>query len=108
MKIQVVDPPMCCSPGALGRPANPGLERFLVDVEWLKGQGIEVERSSVYQAAASSIAPLVMETLRRKGNDCLPLTLADGEVVCQGRYPTREMLAKLAGLAAEPHGGATG
>ena len=99
MKIQVVEPPECCPPGSPGRLPTPGVDRLAADLEWLRGQGVDVERSSLYQAAASAVGPLVMETLRRKGKDCLPLTIADGKVVCQGRYPTREMLAELAGLA---------
>ncbi len=99
MKIQVFDPPMCCSTGVCGPSVNPELVRFAADLDWLSRQGIDVERSNPsQQPAAFTSAPIVMETLKKAGNDCLPLILADGKVVCQGGYPTREALARFAGL----------
>lgn len=102
MKIQVFDPPMCCSTGVCGPSVDPELVRFAADLDWLKHQGVDVERNNLaQQAAAFAGTPIVLETLKKHGNECLPLTLADGKVVCQGRYPTRELLAGLAGLDAE-------
>jgi len=108
MKIQVFDPPMCCSTGVCGPSVDPELVRFAADIDWLKRQGVDVERNNLsQQPAAFAETPVVMATLKKEGNECLPLTLADGKVVCQGRYPTREMLAGFAGLdAAKADGGA--
>ena len=101
MKIQVFDPPMCCSTGVCGPSVDPELVRFATDVDWLKRQGVEVERHNLsQQPAAFANTPVVKQALGKEGNDCLPLTLADGAVVCKGRYPTREMLAGVAGLTA--------
>jgi hypothetical protein len=100
MKIQVFDPPMCCSTGVCGPSVDPELVRFAADVDWLKRQGVEVERHNLsQQPAAFANTPVVKKALGTEGNDCLPLILADGAVVCKGRYPTREMLTGLAGLA---------
>ena len=100
MKIQVFDLPMCCSTGVCGPSVDPELVRFAADVDWLKRQGVEVERHNLsQQPAAFANTPVVKEALGKEGNDCLPLILADGAVVCKGRYPTREMLAGFAGLA---------
>jgi len=99
MKIQVFDPPMCCSTGVCGPSVDPELVRFATDLAWLKRQGVEVERNNLsQQAAAFTSTPAVMEMLKERGNDCLPLTLADGKVVCAGKYPTRELLAEFAGI----------
>ena len=101
MKIQVFDPPMCCSSGVCGPSVDSELVRFAADVDWLKRQGIEVERYNLaQQPAAFANTPVVKEALATEGNACLPLTLVDGAVVCKGRYPTREVLAGRAGLAA--------
>lgn len=104
MKIQVFDPPMCCSTGACGPSVDPELVRFAADLDWLSHKGVHVERNNLaQQAKAFTSTPAVIELLKKEGNDCLPLTLADDKVVCQGRYPTREMLAGFAGLKAEAH-----
>lgn len=101
MKIQVFDPPMCCSTGVCGPSVDPELVCFATDVDWLKRQGVEVERHNLsQQPAAFANTPVVKEALGTEGNACLPLTLADGAVVCKGRYPTREVLAGIAGLSA--------
>ena len=36
-KVQVYDPPMCCSSGVCGPNVDPVLPRFAADLEWLKG-----------------------------------------------------------------------
>lgn len=101
MKIQVFDPPMCCSTGACGPSVDPGLVRFAADVDWLKRQGVEVERQNLaQQPAAFANTPAVKEALGKEGLGCLPLILVDGRVMGKGRYPTRDVLAGLAGLAA--------
>jgi hypothetical protein len=101
MKIQVFDPPMCCSSGVCGPSVDPELVCFAADVDWLKRQGVEVERQNLAQEpAAFANTPAVKEALGKEGTNCLPLTLADGAVVGKGRYLTREVLAGLAGLAA--------
>jgi len=99
MKIEVYDPPMCCSTGVCGPSVDPELVRFAADLDWLKRQGVGVERYNLsQQAAAFAGNPVVKKALAKDGNDCLPLTVADGAIVCKSRYPTREMLAGYAGL----------
>ena len=103
MKIEVYDPPMCCSSGVCGPSVDPDLVRFAADIDWLKRQGVEVERYNLsQQPAAFARNPVVKEALTKDGNDCLPLTIVDGAVVCKSRYPTREMLAGYAGLEIIP------
>jgi AhpD family alkylhydroperoxidase len=103
MKIQVFDPPMCCSTGVCGPSVDPELVRFSADIEWLKSQGVEVERYNLsQQPAAFAGTPLVKDALAKEGNDCLPLTVVDGSVVCRSKYPTREMLTGYAGLESRP------
>ena len=99
-KLAVYDPPMCCSTGVCGPAVDPVLPRFAADLDWLKRQGIRVERYNLaQQAAAFASNPVVREALREFGNGCLPLLLVDGQVAVHGRYPGREELARLTGLA---------
>jgi AhpD family alkylhydroperoxidase len=103
MKIEIFDPPMCCSTGVCGLAVNPDLVRFAANLDWLMRQGVEVERYTLsQQPAAFAGTQVVKESLAKDGNDCLPLTLVDGAVVCTGKYPTREMLAGYAGITARP------
>jgi AhpD family alkylhydroperoxidase len=101
LKIQVFDPPMCCSTGVCGPSVDSELVRFAADLDWLKRQGVEVERYNLSQQPAPfASSPVVKDALAKEGNDCLPLTVLDGAVVCRGKYPTRQMLAGFAGLQA--------
>ena len=103
MKIQVFDPPMCCSTGVCGPSVDPELVRFAADVAWLERHDFKVERFNLAQQPAPFAGtPLVKEALAKDGKGCLPLLLADGAVLCTGRYPTREELAKIAGLEVQP------
>lgn len=99
-KLQVFDPPMCCSTGVCGPSVDPALVRFAADLEWLKARGVEVERFNLSQEPAAFVAnPVVVEAMRG-GDGALPLLLLDGEVVARGSYPERPALAALVGLAA--------
>ncbi len=97
--IEVFDPAMCCSTGVCGPSVDPALARFAADAEWLAGQGVKVERFNLaQQPGAFAERPLVTEMLRTKGEQSLPLVLADGQVVSEGTYPSRAELAGIAGI----------
>ena len=100
-RIQVFDPPLCCSTGVCGPSVDPALVRFAADLEWLEGEGVEVARHNLAQdpAAFAEVQVVVAALEKEGGNDCLPLVLADGAIVSRGRYPNRAELAAWAGLA---------
>ena len=103
MKIQIFDPPMCCSTGICGPSVDPELVRFAADLDWLKRQGVEAERYNLsQQPAAFADNDVVKAALAKDGNECLPLTLVDGAVVCRGKHPTRQDLAGYAGIEIQP------
>lgn len=98
-KLQVFDPPMCCSSGVCGTNVDTKLVKFLNDVEWLKHQGIEVERYGLaFEPAAFANNEVVKNALEKEGNDCLPLILLDNEIVYKGSYPERKKLAEICGI----------
>ena len=102
-KIEVFDPAMCCSTGVCGPSVDPSLARFAGDAEWLSDRGAVVERFNLaQQPGAFADRAAVREALRVKGEQCLPLIFADGEIVREGSYPTRDELAALAGLDSPP------
>ncbi len=97
-KLQVFDPPMCCSTGVCGPEVDPALVRFAADLEWLRSSGIEVDRFNLAQDPAAFVSnPVVAEAIRGKDGG-LPLLLVDGKIVAQGSYPAREVLAELLGV----------
>ena len=101
--VEVFDPTMCCSTGICGPSVDPLLPRFAADLEWLAENGVHVTRHNLAQEpAAFATAPLVQAALAEGGTDCLPLVLVDGQIVSQGRYPTRAELAGWTGLDGKP------
>lgn len=104
-KLEVFDPPMCCSTGVCGAEVDTVLPRFAADLEWLKTQGINVERYNLAQQPGVFVAnESVKAALHMQGNSCLPLILLDGQIVSRAAYPDRIALAGYVGVnaAAEP------
>ena len=92
-RLEVFDPPMCCSTGICGPAVDPTLARFAADLGWLKAHGVEVVRFNLSRdlsAFAGNV--IVKQALVECGNECLPLVLRKGRVVSKGRYPTRDEL----------------
>ncbi len=108
-RVEVFDPPMCCSTGVCGPSVDPTLVRFAADLHWLAGQRVAVERYNLAQQPQAFAAnATVKAALTENGNECLPLILVDGSIASKGTYPTREELARLAGVqpdaSSEPQG----
>jgi len=102
--IRVFDPAMCCSTGVCGPTVDPRLPKFAADLDWLKGQGVSVERFNLSQEPRAFAADVeVRTTLQTHGQDGLPLIKVDDEVMSRGTYPSREELARWVGV-----GGGTG
>ena len=107
-RLEVFDPPMCCSTGVCGPKVDPALVRFVADLHWLANQRVAVERYNLAQQPQAFAAnALVKSALQEHGNDCLPLILLDGAIVSHGRYPGRDELARLAGVKADQTADAT-
>ena len=104
-KVEVFDPPMCCSTGVCGPSVDPALVTFASDLHWLANQRIAVQRYNLAQQPQAFAASEVVKTaLRQNGNACLPLILLNGAVISKGRYPTRHELAQLTGVEPEHTG----
>jgi hypothetical protein len=101
-KLEVFDPPMCCSSGVCGPKVDPKLVQFSAALEWLRSQGVRMERfnpSHQYDAFASNAT--VVRAINNEGLNCLPLILVNGAIVSRGVYPAKEELASMAGLGHE-------
>lgn len=99
--VRVFDPAMCCSTGVCGPSVDPQLARFAADLDWLKNQGVAVERFNLsQQPGAFAEDAAVKSALETKGEAGLPLVKVNGEVKSSGLYPSREELAAWAGVGA--------
>lgn len=92
--VHIYDKPMCCSTGVCGPEVDPVLPQFAADLDWLKGQGHQVERYNLAQQPQAFIDnQAIHQLLSTAGTDCLPVVVIDGEVVSQNVYPSREDLS---------------
>jgi arsenical resistance operon trans-acting repressor ArsD len=97
--LQVFDRPMCCPTGVCGPNVDAALPRFAADLEWLRAQGVAVERYNLAQQAAAFTRDAgVAAALKSEDVACLPLFRVDGEIVFRGKYPSRSMLARWCGV----------
>ena len=99
LKLEVFDPPMCCSSGVCGPNVDTKLVQFSAALEWLRNQGVHVERynpSHQYEAFVGNAT--VVKAVNDHGTSCLPLILLNGEMVSHNNYPSREELAAIVGL----------
>jgi hypothetical protein len=101
-KLQVFDPPMCCSTGVCGPSVDPALAQFASDLEGLKAAGVEVERYNLAQDPGAFVENAVVVAALRGRSDALPMVLLDGAVVSEGAYPARAALYALVNVAPPP------
>lgn len=98
-RVQVFDPPMCCSTGVCGPAVDPVLPRFAGDLAWLRGQGVTVSRFNLSQQPGAFVANEVIKAaIAGEGVDCLPIVMVDGRIVSRRTYPVRDQLAEWVGL----------
>lgn len=97
-QLKVFDPPMCCSTGICGVNVDPQLTQLASDLSFLKQQGVAVERYNLKDQVKSFIENPQVLTEMGPENEFLPIFMLDEKIVCKGAYPTREQLAKWAGV----------
>lgn len=96
LKLEVFDPPMCCSTGICGASDDLTLVTFASDLEWLKMQGIDVVRHGLTLEPIEFIKnESVQNILKTEGNSSLPIILVDGKIGSKGCYCSRSKLADL-------------
>jgi hypothetical protein len=99
MKLQVYDPPMCCSTGLCGPNVKPELVNFSNDLKWLEQQGVNVERFNLASTPDAFMSQeVVKSTLHNEGNKCLPIIVVNDSIVSKEVYPSRSQLMKFAGI----------
>ncbi len=99
-KIEVFDPVLCCSTGVCGVDIDQQLIDFAANSTWAIKQGAQIQRFNLGQQPLEFANNAVVNSfLQRSGQESLPLILVDGDVALAGRYPTKNELARWAGLS---------
>jgi len=94
--LQIFDPAMCCSTGVCGPEVDTKLVQFAADLDWLRAQGVIVQRHNLSQNPAAFVENEAVKTaLSEKGEAALPVMLLNGKIAVTGRYPERVELASL-------------
>lgn len=90
-KIRIYEPAMCCSTGVCGVSVDPELLRMSSLVEKLDKKGIDIKRFNLNSAPQEFVEnKKVNEILNEKGEDILPLTMVDDEIIKSRAYPSNE------------------
>jgi hypothetical protein len=99
--LRVFDKPLCCPSGVCGPEPDEELVEFAADLEWLKKQGVMVQRFNPAQEPGAFLGDsLVRRTLQERGSECLPLLLWGDRVIASGALPGRDELIRALGIAA--------
>jgi AhpD family alkylhydroperoxidase len=98
--VQVFDPAMCCTTGICGENLDQQLVRFAADLEWLRSQGVSVERFNLADQPEAFVEDAAVKAaVATKGEFGLPLVKVNGEVRSCGVYPSRAEFAAWADVA---------
>lgn len=101
-KMIIFEPAMCCSTGVCGPSVDKELLRVSTTLNTLKNKGILVERYNLTNNPQIFVDNKVInEILNTKGVEALPVTVVDGVVVKEGKYPTNEEFCSLLEIPAD-------
>jgi glutaredoxin len=101
--VTVYDPAMCCSTGICGAEVDQTLVTFAADLDWLKSQNVPVTRINLSQEPGEfSANAAVKSVLQNNGVEALPVIMLNGVLQSSGRYPARDELAQMVGVAYAP------
>lgn len=98
MKLEIYEPAMCCPSGVCGPEPDKELIRFNSDLEKLRKEydELKVTRASLsFDANTFLQNKTIFELVKGNGAGVLPVTMLDGEIVVQQRYPKYEELKAL-------------
>jgi len=103
VSIRVFEPALCCNTGVCGEDVDQALVDFSADLDFFTSRGVDIARHNLANDPAVFVQnSVVTNFLTAAGSEGLPLVLVDDVTVLTGRYPTRAMLARYAGLASDP------
>lgn len=94
-KIQIYEPPMCCSSGVCATKVDEKLIEFTNALKMLSSSGVVVERFNMAQTPQAFIENIkVKKLLTEKGQAALPFIFINGELKWSGNIPSAKELFK--------------
>lgn len=97
-RLEIYESAMCCSSGVCGPEPDKELIHFNSDLEKLRKEydELKVTRASLSSDANKFLQnKTIFELVKGNGVGVLPVTMLDGEIVVQQRYPKYEELKAL-------------
>ena len=102
-QVELYEPAMCCQTGVCGPSVDQQLIDVREDLRWAEAHGTEVGRHNLSSDPDAFVAnPKVTGLMEAFGESALPALVIDGEIAIHGRYPSREELADLIAVKADP------
>lgn len=99
--ITVYDPAMCCSTGICGTDVDQKLVDLAADLDWLKAQGVSVQRFGLSREPAEFAAnDTIRQIMQDSEGDDLPVFMINGALKAKAHYPSRAELADWTGINA--------
>ncbi|HCX33257.1 MAG TPA: arsenical resistance operon transcriptional repressor ArsD [Rhodocyclaceae bacterium] len=99
--LTVYDPAMCCSTGICGTDVDQRLVDLAADLDWLKAQGVTVQRFGLSREPAEFAAnDTIRQIMQDSEGDDLPVFMVGGALKAKARYPSRAELAAWTGITA--------
>jgi hypothetical protein len=97
--LTVYDPAMCCSTGICGSEVDQRLVNLAADLDWIKAQGVSVQRFGLSREPAEFAAnDTILQIMQDSEGDELPVFTVGGALKAKARYPSRAELAEWFGL----------
>ena len=90
VRLEFFEPPMCCSSGLCGPSVDEKLVQLHTDIETLKAKypRLVVDRYMITQQPMKfRDNQVVLQVVREKGNESLPITILNGKVIKTRVYP---------------------
>ena len=104
VRVEIFEPPMCCSTGLCGPTIDPVLLDVSEMVLKLNDQGVVVQRYVMNQQPQAFLNnPAVYRLVQERQLTALPITAVNGQIIKTGAYPTlAEIQAALNGAGTAP------
>lgn len=95
-KLALYETALCCSTGVCGPSVDEDLLRITGVMKQVKeAEGVMMVRYNLASNPNSFVRNQnVIDTMQNKGQDSLPITVLDGEIVKTGAYPTNEEISE--------------
>ncbi|QRG79899.1 arsenic metallochaperone ArsD family protein [Citrobacter sp. R56] len=96
-KIEIFEAAGCCATRSVV--VSDEAVKWNASVEWAKKNGVDIQRYSLAKNPQPFLnTPIINEFLNTSGMASLPATLLDGKLVMTGKLPTRDDIARWAGI----------